>query len=189
MSKQLGFYFEQDKCSGCKACQTACKDRMDLEVGYLPRTVTEHSGGGYFDHDGVIESDFYNYHTSMSCNHCLEPACAEVCPVGAIEKGDKGIVLTDLETCIGCGACIQACPYDAPVLVEEEEKAYKCDFCVDQIENGEDPQCVGACPLRALHYGDFDKLKKEYGDINQTPDMPEPTTEPALVVDPHRAIR
>lgn len=186
MSKQLAFYIEQDKCTGCKACQMACKDKNDLEVGQLWREVLEMEEGGFSDKD-TNENDLKVTYFTLSCNHCLKPACVEACPTGAMTKREEdGVVYVNLEECIGCKACEAACPYDSPVYNPEMEKMGKCDMCMDLIDRGQDPVCVGACPVRALHYGDLKELQEKYGKVDQVNGLPEPETRPAIVISPHR---
>lgn len=174
-------------CTGCKACQVACKDKHDLEVGQLWRRVTETSGGKYMQKGSGLKPEVYAFWTSISCNHCEDPVCIQACPKDAISKREEdGIVLINKEECIGCRSCEQACPYDAPQFDPEEEKMGKCDFCVDLLEQDKDPVCVAACPLRAIHYGELEKLKSKYKGTNKTKGLPEPKTKPALIVVPHK---
>jgi anaerobic dimethyl sulfoxide reductase subunit B (iron-sulfur subunit) len=154
---QIGFYCDMNICTGCKTCQIACKDKNNLEAGILFRRVHTVEGGK-FPHPWV-------YCLSVSCNHCEEPDCVKNCPMGAMYKREKdGIVMHDTEKCIGCKICVSSCPYGAPQLIEKEGKAAKCDFCADIIDRGEDPACVASCPMRALHYGDVEELRRKYGD-------------------------
>ncbi len=187
MAKQLGFVVEQNVCMGCKACQVACKDKYDLDVGTLYRTVTPTEGGSFTEEGQALNNDVYSYWTTLACNHCEKPVCVDVCPTGAMYKREEdGIVLINREECIGCGACRDACPYDAPVLDEEAKKMEKCDFCVDLVIQGGTPACVGSCPVRALHFGDIKDLRKEYGDVDTMEGIPKPVTEPSLVIVPHK---
>lgn len=187
MAKQLGFCIEQNMCMGCKACQVACKDRANLDLGQLFRAVTEVEGGGFSEVGDALNNDVYSYWTTLSCNHCDNPVCVDACPTGAMYKRkDDGIVLVNKEVCIGCGACQAACPYDAPVLIEKEKKMGKCDFCVDLVIQGNNPICVGACPVRAIHFGEIGELRSKYGMVDTLDGLPAPTTKPNLVIVPHK---
>ncbi len=90
------------------------------------------------------------FHLSISCNHCEDPICVEVCPTGAMQKREDGLVLVNENQCIGCQYCAWACPYGAPQFHPAEGRITKCDFCVEEIEKGNPPVCVAACPMRAL---------------------------------------
>lgn len=151
----IGFYFDMSRCTGCRACQIACKDKNRLEVGTIYRNAHTFSVGSF------PEVKCYSY--SASCNHCESPACMAACPTGAIDKREDGAVILDREVCKGDGACVEACPYGVPKLWEDG-KAGKCDSCYLIREAGGTPACVAACPNRALDFGEVEELKKKYGD-------------------------
>lgn len=188
MTKQLGFYFEQKNCTGCKTCQTACKDKNDLEIGQLYRKVYEVAGGAYEKKGAAVVPEVYAFWVSVSCNHCINPACVKSCPVGALQKRpEDGIVTLERERCIGCRRCIKSCPYEALQYDPSAKKVGKCDFCMDELASGKDPVCVAACPMRALGYGPLEALQQKYGTCSQTKGMPDPDMiQPALVITPHR---
>lgn len=150
----LGFYFNERACSGCRACQTACKDRNDLQVGQLYRHVTTFQTGAF--------PNATMYHYSATCNHCEAPACIEACPTGAMQKGDDGTVQHDDAACIGCQSCVEACPYRVPVLLENAGIVGKCDACKPFRDRGLNPVCVDACNMRALEFGDVDELRAKH---------------------------
>jgi len=103
-------------------------------------------------------------HLSIACQHCAEPACLEVCPVGAITKREKdGIVLVDRETCIGCRSCAEACIYHVPQF-GNDRTMQKCTFCVERIDAGDEPACVATCPGEALFFGPLEALKQRSGN-------------------------
>jgi DMSO reductase, iron-sulfur subunit len=185
---QLAFCFEQEHCVGCSACQIACKDRHDLPVGQSFRKVYEVSGGGYRSRGGAVFPEVYAFWNSLSCNHCLNPACVKSCPVGAmVKRAQDGIVVVDKDRCIGCQKCVQSCPYGAPQYDPATRKVGKCDFCLELLSRGKPPACVASCPVRALHYGPLAELERRFGGVRQTKGMPEAgTTDPALVIIPHR---
>lgn len=165
---QRGFRLDMSRCIGCKACQVACKEKNGLPPGvYLRRA------------EGRETMEGRGVRYSGACNHCARPACAAVCPTGATEKLDDGMVIHRDEGCIGCGRCVAACPYGAPFLDEATGLACKCNAC------GGEPACVAACPTRALEYGELEELgagTKTWGAF--LPDfLPDPAqTGPALLV-------
>lgn len=178
----FGFYFDQTRCTGCRVCQIACKDRLGLEAaGPLPRRVTTFETGVY--------PDAKLYHVSVGCNHCANPACVENCPTGAMFQDENGIVLHDDDTCIGCQTCMSACPYGAPQYAEEMNLIVKCDSCKALRDAGMNPVCVDACMMRALDFGDLDELRAKYGEdmVSELPALGAAVTEPGLLVRAHEA--
>lgn len=188
MSTQLGFYFNASLCTGCKACQVACKDKWDLQPGVTWRRVAEYVGGNWVrEPDGTYSQDVYAYYVSVACNHCQSPLCLDVCPAQAITKREDGITEINQEACIGCRYCEWVCPYSAPQFDEERGVMTKCNMCFDSVDAGEPPACVAACPSRALDFGDLDELRAKYGDIDEIAPLPQADiTEPALVITPHK---
>ncbi len=188
---QIGFYHNNDLCISCKACMIACKDKNDLPLGEKYRRVYEYAKCDWdVDAQGVCkQSNFYAYSVSMACNHCAEPACLSVCPVSAIIKREQdGVVYIDTVACIGCGACVPACPYEVPYMSAVTNVAQKCDFCRDLIDNGETPQCVAACATRCLNYGDLEGLQSTYPDAVATvpPISDSLATGPSVLFTKHR---
>jgi anaerobic dimethyl sulfoxide reductase subunit B (iron-sulfur subunit) len=158
---QMGFFFDQTRCTGCYACQVACKDWHDIEAGpvnWMKLLVIE---------AGKYPSPFLAYLTSP-CYHCANPACATACPADAIAKRETdGIVVVDRERCVGqdeCGAlCLKACPWDAPQFDDSPNaKMQKCDLCIDRLEAGVQPICVEGCPMFALDAGPIEELRKRH---------------------------
>lgn len=184
---QYAFYFDSSACSGCKACQVACKDNNSLPLSINWRQVVEVCGGGWAQVGGAWLSGVYAYNISMACNHCERPICMEVCPAKAIFKRPDGIVLIDEKKCLGCRYCAWACPYGAPQYDLARGLMTKCDFCVDQVEQGLPPACVAACPLRALDFGELSELETRYGSLPEVHPLPENAlTGPALLLTPHK---
>lgn len=163
---QIGFYFDQTRCTGCGACQVACKDWHDLPAGPLKWMRVLYTEKGKFP------DVFVSYRISP-CWHCHDPVCAPACPVNAISKRhEDGIVLVDSSVCVGnieCDIkCLKACPYDAPQFDDTPgAKMQKCNFCVGRWEKNVLPVCAEACPTRAMDAGSLEELKEKYGDIKE----------------------
>ena len=95
------------------------------------------------------------------CNHCEKPPCVEICPVSAMFRRNDGIVDFSPDQCIGCKACMQACPYDAIYLDPARNTTAKCHFCAHRVEVGLQPACVTVCPEQAIIAGDLDDPASE----------------------------
>jgi formate dehydrogenase iron-sulfur subunit len=140
--EQYRFGFDMNSCIGCHSCEVACAEQNGLPAGTVWRRVGEIEGG---DHPHTRR-----FHLSMSCNHCLEPACLEGCPTNAYEKLDNGIVAHHADDCIGCQYCTWTCPYSVPAFQPDRRIVTKCDMCQPRLEGGYLPACVDACPTHAI---------------------------------------
>jgi anaerobic dimethyl sulfoxide reductase subunit B len=180
------FHFDAAACSGCKACQIACRDRNALPAGVLWRRVYEVAGGGWKRHGEAWVNDVVAYNVSIACNHCERAICVEVCPTGAMTARADGVVLIDAARCTGCRYCEWACPYAAPQYDAAAGRMTKCTACSDDVAAGMLPACVSACPLRVLDFGDAAELAARHGgtaDLHPLPDAR--LTLPSLLVTPH----
>jgi len=158
------------RCVGCNSCAVACKQENATPPGVL-RTKVEIGERGEYPNTRLTL-------TSLICMHCEDPECVKVCPTGATQKLDNGIVIIQKDRCLGCQFCIMACPYNArtfvgkinPQFPEKEFVPYevansykhqagvvdKCDFCLERLNNNLQPACVAACPAKARIFGDLD---------------------------------
>jgi anaerobic dimethyl sulfoxide reductase subunit B (iron-sulfur subunit) len=194
---RYAFYFDANSCSGCKACQIACKDKNNLPTGVLWRRVYETVGGGWTPSGDAWSNTVFAHNLSMACNHCVHPKCAGVCPVDAYHVRPDGIVLLNTQKCIRCEYCRWACPYDAPQVDASTRLVSKCDLCCDYLDNGLPPACVAACPMRCLELVEINEGQIYPGALalwtipgEQHP-VPLPRlsrTEPHLVIKPHHSI-
>ena len=144
---QYGFLIDHRRCIGCHACTVACKAENDVPVGSF-RTWVQYAEKGKFP---AIRRHF----AVLRCNHCTSAPCVTICPVNALEKRKDGIVDLDRDACIGCRACMQACPYDAIYLNEDTGAAEKCHYCAHRVERNLEPACVIVCPESAIVSGDL----------------------------------
>ncbi len=143
-----GFVIDNRKCIGCHACSTACKSENEVPLG-VNRTWVKYVERGVYP-------DVRRTFQVTRCNHCENPPCVRICPVGAMYQREDGIVEFDSEACIGCKACMQACPYDAIYIDPDMHTAAKCHFCAHRIDIGLDPACAVVCPTGAIVAGDLD---------------------------------
>lgn len=163
MLKNPAFYFNSELCTGCKTCMIACKDKHNLPKDVRWRRVLEYSGGEWLPIDnGAFTQNVFAYYVSISCNHCDNAVCTHGCPTKAMHKEEDGIVSVDQSRCVGCRYCEWNCPYGAPQFNPELGKMSKCDFCRDELEKGNPPACIAACPCRALDFGEYEELKAKY---------------------------
>ena len=194
------FTFDASACSGCKACQIACKDKNNLPLGVLWRRVYEVSGGSWQQTGDAWVTDVFAYNLSIACNHCVHPKCAGVCPTDAYVQREDGVVYIDESKCMGCGYCSWACPYAAPQYNPEVRHMTKCNFCYEDIDAGLPPACVAACPMRVLDLVKIDeqneiqlsdsskKLWMIPGSEHPFPLPVRSRTEPHLAVQPHTGM-
>ncbi len=138
---------DQTRCIGCHACSTACKSENQVPLS-VNRTYVKYVDVGRFP-------NARRAFQVTRCNQCAEPPCVEACPTGAMHARADGIVDFDKRICIGCKACIAACPYDAIFINPEDHSAEKCNFCAQRIDIGLEPACVVVCPTEAILVGDL----------------------------------
>ena len=167
--QQYSFEVDLDRCSGCKACVTACHSLNGLEAGETWRSVGLMHGGS--------PTDAMQKTVTTACHHCLEPACMHGCPVGAYEKDPlTGIVRHLDDQCIGCQYCVFTCPYEVPQYSAKLGIVRKCDMCAGRLADGEAPACVQACPSEAIAIRVIDKaaaVEEAQGDAF-LPGVPSP---------------
>ncbi|MFC1587977.1 4Fe-4S dicluster domain-containing protein [Planctomycetota bacterium] len=177
---QYGMVIDLKRCYGCYACVMACKVKNHTPPEVFWARLLKGERGTY--------PNSIRQALPVLCMHCEEPSCVEVCPTGATQKLEDGIVIVEKEKCMGCKSCIMACPYGARYSVEKWESyfpdglplspyeefakkywqehsgdgvATKCDFCRDLIPKQQQPACVNACPANARTFGDLDDKNSE----------------------------
>ena len=138
---------DHTRCIGCHACTTACKSENLVPLS-VTRTYVKHVDIGVFPQTRRA-------HQVTRCNQCARAPCVTACPTTAMFKRADGIVDFDKSICIGCKACMAACPYDAIFINPEDHSAEKCNFCAHRIDGGLEPACVVVCPTQAILVGDM----------------------------------
>jgi Fe-S-cluster-containing dehydrogenase component/Ni/Fe-hydrogenase subunit HybB-like protein len=167
---------DHTRCIGCHACTTACKSENVVPIG-VTRTYVKHVDVGVFPQTRRA-------HQVTRCNQCAHAPCVAACPTAAMFKRADGIVDFDKSICIGCKACMAACPYDAIFINPEDHSAEKCNFCAHRIDVGLEPACVVVCPTQAILIGDMNDQSSYVAQIvNRQPvnvRRPEKETLPKL---------
>ena len=163
--------YDSEKCTGCRACQNACKrvnelpaeslgydNIYDNPVGLSARTWTLLKYGETPSTKDLLLCKY-------QCMHCTQAACVKVCPTGALSHHPLGFVNYDQSKCSGCGYCAEFCPFHVPHLegntVTGKQVMQKCTFCASQVTHGKSTACADACPANALIFGDRQTLIQE----------------------------
>lgn len=147
-----GMLINLNKCVSCYTCVVKCKQEHFLPPGAFWGRVLISETGKY----PMVTKRAY----PVLCNHCEEAKCVEVCPTGATQRRDDGIVWVDTDKCLGCRYCLLACPYQARTYHSDRKEYYpgqgftefeemgerlyphqvgtvsKCNFCMERIDEG-----------------------------------------------------
>ncbi len=175
-TKNYGFVIDNRKCIGCHACSTACKSENGVPLGVY-RTWVKYVETGTYPNNR-------RHFQVTRCNHCANPPCVRICPTEAMYQRADGIVEFDNSVCIGCKACMQACPYDAIYIDPDTNTAAKCHYCAHRTDIGLEPACVVVCPEHAIISGDMNDPNSEIAQLLARQDVsvrkPEQGTSPKL---------
>lgn len=167
---------DHTRCIGCHACSTACKSENLVPLS-VNRTYVKYVDVGTFP-------QARRAFQVTRCNQCVDAPCAEACPTAAMHVRPDGIVDFDKRRCIGCKACMAACPYDAIFINPEDHCAEKCNLCAHRLDLGLEPACVVVCPVNAILVGDLNDPRSKVARIVQreavTVRRPEKHTRPKL---------
>ena len=152
-----GMVIDLRRCTGCKACAIACKAQFEVPLGVWRSDVKEVIKGAY--------PKTKKFFIPRLCNQCKEPPCVPVCPVepkkATYVRESDATVQIDEKTCIGCGNCVEACPYGARFVHPDTDIAEKCNMCIERVDKGVVPSCVNGCPMKARVFGDLNDSNSE----------------------------
>ncbi len=169
----VGFFTDTTLCIGCKACEVACNQWNQLPATNGGQNVlsglsydnTRQLDGSHWRHVKFVEQ--FNGDRSQArwllmsdvCKHCVQAACLEVCPTGAIIRTEFDTVVIQSDVCNGCRYCISACPFDVIGINEVTNTAQKCTLCYDRLQVGLTPACAQACPTASIQFGPIEELR------------------------------
>ncbi|HEY3490194.1 MAG TPA: 4Fe-4S dicluster domain-containing protein [Candidatus Deferrimicrobiaceae bacterium] len=179
-----GMFVDTSICTGCKACQVACKEWNGLphEPSHFiqdpieMRPVAINFTGDSYDNTGALSATDWRrvrfieqfsadrsrgrwLFSSDSCKHCNDAGCLNACPTGAIERTDLGNVFIRQDVCIGCKYCVPSCPFGVVSVSEATGTARKCTLCNDRIHHGMGTACAKACPTGSIAFGEMSDLR------------------------------
>lgn len=161
--KNLAMVIVTDRCIACDACYVACK--TEWNVAKDPEA--------YRTHVWEVEGEDNAGNPTLGflpvlCNHCDNAPCVDVCPTGSsFKREEDGIVLVDPDLCIGCKACMVACPYNARYYDEHKKTVDKCTFCLPRLQKGLEPACVTTCVGKSRNFGDLNDPESSVSKILQ----------------------
>lgn len=178
---RFGMVIDTKRCIGCHSCAIACKMENNVPNDiFWNRILTD--GGKYLDIPSGESPNLHLSYVPLACQHCENPACVKVCPVGATYKDpETGVVRQEYDKCIGCRMCMSACPFtgvrsfnweepkysldfavgDAKVPTHQKHVVEKCTLCWHRLAQGLEPACISVCAGIARHFGDFDDPDSE----------------------------
>jgi Fe-S-cluster-containing dehydrogenase component len=191
------YLIDTRKCIGCGSCVRACSRENDVPRDYfrtwveryqISRTgeaIVDSPNGGLDGFEPTVTGQDVTkgFFFPKLCCHCTHTPCVQLCPVGASYRTPDGVILVDEKRCIGCGYCVQACPYGSRFIHRETHVASKCTLCYHRITRGLTTACVQACPVRARRLGDMKRVGDEVAEIIATQRVQ--ILQPELLTDPN----
>lgn len=148
---------DRARCSGCQRCEMMCTlkndDRVQQSIARVRVRDNYFFGASPDTNDGIYDNCEF---TVEHCKQCADPACAEYCPVHAIHSDSRtGARVVDEGTCIGCGMCSQACPWNMPRVDSQTGVSTKCVSC---------GRCAEQCPNGAIEFVDWQDVAQKVID-------------------------
>jgi len=173
-SKRYVMIIDLQACTGCQTCVVACKQENNLPEGVMWAQVVGVDANGDESPGGEYPQVQFEY-MPLTCQHCSNGPCVEVCPTSATYlQPEVGVVMQDPSLCIGCRYCMIVCPYTivrvfsdlqlhyalpyptgSNPMIHRAKTVEKCTFCAHRLAQGLAPACAEACPTRAMTFGDL----------------------------------
>jgi len=142
--------YDASKCIGCRMCEQGCINENGLKQERILGKLTVDS---YTAIQTTRDKDKKGLFLKLQCMHCTNASCEAVCPTGAASHHGE-VVIIDQDVCIGCGYCVEACPFGVPHRSESPPTpARKCTFCLERVQSGRKTACAEACPTDATTFG------------------------------------
>ncbi len=145
----MALLYDSSKCIGCRHCEEGCRKENNLP---LKRELGQLSKTSWTAIKSTPDSNGRNLFLKLQCMHCTDASCVAVCPTGAAAHHGESVVI-DQDQCIGCGYCIEACPFGVPHKDPPPGATQKCTFCFDPVKSAAEPCCAKACPIGATTFG------------------------------------
>jgi molybdopterin-containing oxidoreductase family iron-sulfur binding subunit len=191
MAKRYVMVIDLGACIGCDTCTVACKQENNLPSGVswnqlvrinsTPLENGSQNSGGIYPN---LKQDFL----PLSCQHCANGPCVDVCPTSATyRRPEDGIVMQDPSLCIGCRYCMVVCPFTSVRIYSDSQPTFslpfptggnpighrantveKCTFCIHRLLRGQQPACVEACPTQARKFGDLNDPESDVSELLRT---------------------
>ncbi|HAA89608.1 MAG: 4Fe-4S ferredoxin iron-sulfur binding domain protein [Thermoanaerobacterales bacterium 50_218] len=163
---EYAMFIDTSKCTGCRACQVACKNWNGLpaeETDFWgtyenPKTLTGNTWTKVKFNEKVENGNIKLLFAKIQCMHCNDASCMAVCATKAISRRPGGMIVIDQNRCVGCRNCVTACPFGAVNFSEETGTPRKCRLCEDRVAAGLQPACVNACLSGALNFGERSEM-------------------------------
>jgi len=175
----VGMLYDTTRCIGCKACMVACNKANNLPpdtslsggLWQMPVDLNERTKNiiKLYQEPAKANRSF----VKRQCMHCLDPACVSACMLGALQKGQYGVVSYDPDLCVGCRYCQMSCPFNIPKFEWSKvfPKIVKCEFCKERLAEGKQPGCCEVCPTGAVIFGKYtDLLTEAHARLAQHPE-------------------
>jgi len=169
MNKQYAFVIDLKRCIGCDTCVVGCKVENAVGEGDFRLQVLDSNQDPILEKPKGVFPNLSQYWVPTMCHHCADAPCVKACPTNTLWRRDEdGLVMLDVDKCVGCMRCGEECPYDALSFDERTGSADKCSACEHRLEDNQQPSCEVVCPTRAIHFGDINDEASVVGKALRT---------------------